>query len=95
MMSGKKLTRKIGTFMYMAPEILMTHNKEPVGYNEKCDIWSIGVILYMLLSGNPPFNGASDLQILEAVKYGEYTIDGGVWNEVSNSAKDLVIRMLA
>lgn len=69
-----------GSAYYVAPEVL-TGN-----YDEKCDIWSIGVILYMLLSGNPPFNGNSDLQILEAVKSGEYSVQGGVWDEISPSA---------
>lgn len=48
----------------------------------------------MLLSGNPPFNGQSDLHIIEAVKKGSYEINGGVWDEISPEAKDLAMRML-
>jgi len=48
----------------------------------------------MLLSGTPPFNGGSDLQIIEAVKNGEFSIEGAVWDEVSMSAKDLIVKML-
>ena len=73
---------------YIAPEVIQKH------YDEKCDIWSIGVILYMLLSGNPPFNGSSDLQIIEAIKKGEYQLDGGVWDQIQPSAKDLCLKML-
>jgi len=51
--------------------------------------------MYMLLSGNPPFNGASDMHILEAVKKGEFTLEGGVWDDISDSAKDLVFNMLS
>lgn len=57
-----------GTAFYVAPEV---HAGK---YTEKCDMWSVGVILYMLLSGNPPFNGSSDLHILQAVKNGQYSI---------------------
>jgi len=77
-----------GTAYYVAPEVL---NGE---YDEKCDIWSVGIILYMLLSGNPPFNGNSDVQILEAIKAGKYSTEGGAWNEISDLAKDLVKKML-
>jgi calcium-dependent protein kinase len=67
-----------GTAFYVSPEVLEGN------YNEKCDIWSVGVILYMLLSGNPPFNGKLDVEILNNVKLGQYQIGGGVWDEISD-----------
>ena len=77
-----------GTAYYVAPEVLQGN------YTEKCDVWSVGVILYMLLSGNPPFNGRLDVEILNNVKQGSYEIQGGVWNEISDSAKNLIVKML-
>jgi len=59
---NKKLDEKLGTPYYIAPEVLAK------SYGPKCDIWSCGVITYIILSGNPPFNGASDQEIMKKVK---------------------------
>lgn len=82
------MTQKFGTPYYIAPEVLKKK------YTEKCDVWSIGVILYILLCGYPPFNGANDKQIIEAVLKGKYTLDEPEWDEISEDAKDIVKRML-
>lgn len=73
-----------GTSYYVAPEVIMGT------YSEKCDVWSIGVILYILLSGEPPFNGSTDQQIVENIKGGEFSMSGPAWDDISNEAKDLI-----
>lgn len=82
------MTEKFGTPYYIAPEVLSK------SYNEKCDIWSCGVILYILLSGYPPFPGKNDKEIMRNVMKGEYSLDGDEWKYISDEGKDLVRKML-
>jgi len=83
-----KMKKRFGTPYYIAPEVL---NRS---YDEKCDVWSAGVILYILLSGSPPFNGRDDSEILKAVSKGAYNFDDPIWKTVSSEAKDLINKML-
>ena len=84
---NRNLDEKLGTPYYIAPEVL---NKN---YNEKCDIWSCGVITYILLSGMPPFNGQSDQDIMKKVREGAFSFDDRIWQTISENAKNF-IRML-
>jgi calcium-dependent protein kinase len=85
----KILSSKVGTAYYVSPEILAGK------YNEKCDIWSTGVILYVLLSGEPPFNGPSDGVIYSKIKKMKFTFPKEKWDCISKEAKDLLSHMLA
>ncbi len=86
--SGEMFNLTVGTPLYVSPEVLK--NK----YNEKCDMWSCGVIMYMMLSGNPPFKGDNDEEIYQAVKEGKYNFDDEKWDEISGDAKDLIKNLL-
>ena len=63
-------------------------------YNSKCDIWSAGVITYILLSGMPPFNGASDSEIFKKVRSGHFSFSDKSWATVSAKAKDFITKLL-
>ena len=84
----KRLSSKVGTPYYISPEILAGE------YTEKCDIWSAGVIFYILLSGELPFNGFSDADIYSKIKKLEFTFPENKWKNISNEAKDLLNHML-
>jgi len=86
--ANKKMNQTYGTAYYIAPEVLQSE------YNEKCDIWSIGVILYILLSGKPPFDGKDDKEIVKRVKIGQYSLAGPEWKKISKDAIDLIKKML-
>lgn len=78
-----------GTPGYVAPEVL-----EGKAYDKQVDLWSVGVILYILLCGFPPFYHESTQQLYKQIKRGEYDFPDPYWSEISDSAKDLVRGLL-
>lgn len=84
-----KMKAKVGTPYYIAPEVIKGE------YDEKCDVWSMGVILYVLICGAPPFYGPNDFAILEMVKKMRFEFDLPIWNSISAECKDLVSKMLS
>ncbi|KAL6661024.1 hypothetical protein ACP70R_000408 [Stipagrostis hirtigluma subsp. patula] len=85
---GDRFTEVVGSAYYMAPEVLKRN------YGPEVDIWSAGVILYILLCGVPPFWGDNDEKIAQAILRGGIDFSREPWPRVSASAKDLVRRML-
>jgi calcium-dependent protein kinase len=85
---NKKMSTIKGTPYYIAPEVI----KEV--YDEKCDIWSLGVIFYVLLCGYPPFNGDTDIEIIQNVQKGKFVFPEEEWGVISPECKDLIKKML-
>jgi calcium-dependent protein kinase len=85
---NRRLSTKVGTAYYVSPEILKGD------YTEKCDIWSAGVILYILLSGDPPFNGPDDSSIYSKIASLKYSFPQNKWSNISIEAKDLITHMI-
>ena len=89
--SGEKnmlMTGSVGTPHYISPEVIQGK------YNQKCDIWSAGVILYTMLSGSFPFDGKTDKEIYKAIIKRKFDYKKEVWNNISNEAKDLINHLL-
>ena len=78
------IKEKVGTLYYMAPEVILGD------YNEKCDVWSCGVILYIMLSGNPPFYDNDKDKLKEKICNIEYNFNLPIFSKVSEDAKDLL-----
>jgi calcium-dependent protein kinase len=78
----------VGTPHYISPEVL--NGK----YNQKCDIWSAGVILFVLLGGYFPFDGDSDNEVYKAIMKKKFTFEDEEWKNISKEAKDLISHML-
>ena len=80
----EKMHSVLGTPYYVAPEVLKGN------YNEKCDIWSIGAMTYLLLCGEYPFNGGSDKEIFDDILNSNVHFNSIKWNKISNNAKSFV-----
>ncbi|XP_019633056.1 PREDICTED: serine/threonine-protein kinase 33-like isoform X6 [Branchiostoma belcheri] len=78
-----------GTPIYMAPEVLNNHD-----YSQQCDVWSIGVIMYMLLAGHPPFFAKEEEKLYDLIKKGELDFSEPVWEDISEDAKSILSSML-
>lgn len=85
---GVQMSQKIGSPHYIAPEVLRND------YDHLCDMWSVGVTLYILLCGFPPFGGKTDKEVLKRVSIGKFSYPSPEWDSISYEAKDLLSRML-
>lgn len=84
----KYFKKVYGTSYYIAPEVMQGK------YTAKCDLWSIGVILYIMLCGLPPFNGGTDDEIMQKVKIGKYNFNHKPFKLCSDESKDLIKQLL-
>ena len=81
---GDRLHDTVGSAYYKAPELLAGN------YSEKCDIWSCGVICFILLGGYAPFDGSDDQEIEDEIRNGDFDFDDPIWDMVSEDAKDFI-----
>uniref|UniRef100_A0AAY5L0L9 non-specific serine/threonine protein kinase n=1 Tax=Esox lucius TaxID=8010 RepID=A0AAY5L0L9_ESOLU len=107
--STPELLTPCGSAEYMAPEVVEAFSEEATNYDKRCDLWSLGVILYIMLSGYPPFVGhcGSDCgwdmgkpchtcqnMLFESIQEGKYEFPEKDWANISSSAKDLISKLL-
>ena len=78
----------IGTPYYIAPEVLK------MNYGSKCDVWSCGIVAFMLLSGTIPIRGSNPREIMRNVVKGDWTFYAPIWETISDEAKDFVTRLM-
>ncbi|CAK8690153.1 unnamed protein product [Clavelina lepadiformis] len=86
---GQMLKTACGTPGYVAPEVL---KQKP--YGKEVDVWSIGVIAYILLCGYPPFYDENDQKLFEQIMKAEFEFDSPYWDDISQSAKSFISRLM-
>mmetsp|Transcript_66719 Transcript_66719/g.150658 ORF Transcript_66719/g.150658 Transcript_66719/m.150658 type:complete len:518 (-) Transcript_66719:45-1598(-) len=85
---GAVLTAMAGTASYVAPQVLARK------YDKQCDLWSCGVVMYVLLCGQSPFRGKNEKEVLDKVREGRLTFQGKAWKQVSQDAKLLIQQLV-
>lgn len=83
------MSTRCGTPGYVAPEII---SKMP--YTEKVDLWSVGVVVYIMLCGRPPFYGENDVAVMRKITQGKYKFPKQYWSNVSDDAKSFITHLL-
>jgi calcium-dependent protein kinase len=79
----------IGTVYYIAPEVVRYER-----YDSKCDLWSCGIMMYFLLSGEFPFTGETEEEVFVNVLKGRFTFSSPIWDTISDQAKHLISGLL-
>lgn len=110
--STPALRTPVGSAEFMAPEVVeafMDDTERDLAYDKRCDLWSLGIIMYILLCGYPPFSGNCGAQcgwslgescntcqelLFHSIQDGCYEFPDSEWSEISNEAKDLISRLL-
>lgn len=87
-LESAKLHSMVGTPYYLAPEMLTG------SYGKECDIWSLGVVMYLLLSGRQPFNGNNIAEVFTKIRTADYDFEHSVWSSISLHAIELIKKML-
>lgn len=77
----------VGSTYYVAPEVL-----KEVGYGVECDVWSLGVVLFVTLGGYPPFDGANEQKVFDAIMYQPLRFANPTWQLISREAKEFISR---
>jgi len=95
--SNERLFEVCGTPGYLAPELLkagMLERRECKGYSIEVDVWACGVVLYTLLVGFPPFWHRKQLTMIRMIMEGKYSFASNEWKDITETAKDLISKML-
>ena len=88
-MPNEKMVQACGTLSYVAPEVLTNQ-----GYGKEADMWSVGVIMFLLLCGKLPFDGGDASEIIKKTIQGDLKVSPAIWNKLSDEAKSLLTSLL-
>jgi len=83
------LTDDVGSLDYVAPQVLQKH------YTKACDVWSVGVIAFVLLAGRAPFEGENDSEVAKAILIGKFDMHERFWKDISKECKDFIKLLLS